>query len=441
MSGLTDKDIRVLSSYAKEGNRELYWNYLAQLPDNDGYGLLALGVVRNDSLPGRVANRFATAIAEQQATLFGNEKNVAFTERRQEAFGQDLIRNDLAERRSWMEAGRPDLALNLPYTSTLKSHDVSFEKNDLNVNCWTPRLLLVSTEHKRGEQAAEKVWQNMLDNSAAGAFRAGKTAVSVHLDMPQPAGHFYFVELSKFEGAALLQRDAVDPNVIGTMFDYHSYDAKDGSWNRTVGVPPLDRTTKETDPAEISALNETREVRLVREVKAKQFHPEDPYREIAKSPRVVSTQEPEPLFTEGRRIAAIEPGSPDYALHQQIRQGVAALDEKHGRPFDATSENLAASLTVRAREQGLEQVDHVVLSNATANQAAGHTIFVVQGDLSDPAHLLAGMPTAVAAQTPVAESLQQLAVVGDQRELARQNAQQALDARTQEQQSHAMRMG
>lgn len=56
MSGLTDKDIRVLSSYAKEGNRELYWNYLAQLPENDGYGLLALGVVRNDSLPGRVAN-------------------------------------------------------------------------------------------------------------------------------------------------------------------------------------------------------------------------------------------------------------------------------------------------------------------------------------------------------------------------------------------------
>ncbi len=149
MSGLTDKDIRVLSSYAKEGNRELYWNYLAQLPDNDGYGLLGCCAQRQP--PGRVANSFATAVAEQQATLFGNEKNVAFTERR-----QDLIRNDLAERRSWMEAGRPDLALNLPYTSTLKSHDVSFEKNDLNVNCWTPRLLLVSTEHKRGEQAAER---------------------------------------------------------------------------------------------------------------------------------------------------------------------------------------------------------------------------------------------------------------------------------------------
>lgn len=440
MSGLTDKDIRILSSYAKEGNRELYWNYLAQLPGNDGYGLLALGVVRNDSLPGRVANSFATAVAEQQATLFGKEQNVAFTERRQEKFGQNLITNDLAERRSWMEAGRPDLALNLPYASTLKSHDVSFEANGLNVNCWAPRLLLVSTQSKRGEEAAEKVWQNMLDNGAAGAFRAGKTAVSVHLDMPQPAGHFYFVELSKFEGLALLQRDAVDPNVIGTRFDYHSYDSKDGSWNHTVGAPPLDRTTKETDPTAISVLNEAREVRLERELKAKQFHPEDPYTEIAKSPRVVSTQEPELLHTEARRIAVLAPDSPDYALHQQIRRGVAALDEKHCRPPDTTSDNVAASLTVKACEQGLQRVDHVVLSNATNNHPAGHTIFVVQGDLSDPAHLRAGMPTAVAAQTPVSESLQQLAMVGDQRELARQNEQQTLDARAQEQQSHTVRM-
>jgi len=39
------------------------------------------------------------------------------------------------------------------------------------------------------------------------------------------------------------------------------------------------------------------------------------------------------------------------------------------------------------------------------------------------------------------ESLQQLAIVGDQRALARENEQQALDARIQEQQSHSMRMG
>jgi len=83
MSGLTPKDIEVLSFYAKQGNRELYWNYLAQLPNNDGYGLLALGVVSNDSLPGRVANSFSTAIDEQQVNLFGRGENVDFTERRQ----------------------------------------------------------------------------------------------------------------------------------------------------------------------------------------------------------------------------------------------------------------------------------------------------------------------------------------------------------------------
>ncbi|WP_218570453.1 XVIPCD domain-containing protein, partial [Pseudomonas sp. Kh13] len=66
--------------------------------------------------------------------------------------------------------------------------------------------------------------------------------------------------------------------------------------------------------------------------------------------------------------------TPDDSLHQQIRQNVAALDEKHGRAFDATSENVAASLTVKAREQGLERADHVVVSNATANLPAGHNI-------------------------------------------------------------------
>ena len=59
MSGLNRQDIEILRSYAEDGNRELYWNYLAQKPGNDGYGLLALGVVRNDNVPGAVANSYA----------------------------------------------------------------------------------------------------------------------------------------------------------------------------------------------------------------------------------------------------------------------------------------------------------------------------------------------------------------------------------------------
>jgi len=56
-----------------------------------------------------------------------------------------------------MEAGRPELALNLAYTNTLKSHDVSFEANNLNVNCWTPRMLLVATEKSQRDLAVETV--------------------------------------------------------------------------------------------------------------------------------------------------------------------------------------------------------------------------------------------------------------------------------------------
>ncbi len=59
MSKLTEDNFRVLEHYAKTGNRELYWNYLSQLPGADGYGTLALGVVRNDNLPGQVANKYA----------------------------------------------------------------------------------------------------------------------------------------------------------------------------------------------------------------------------------------------------------------------------------------------------------------------------------------------------------------------------------------------
>lgn len=66
MSGLTERDLSVLGSYARDGNRELYWNYLSQLPGADGYGTLALGVVRNDSLPGRVANSYAQDYAKTQ---------------------------------------------------------------------------------------------------------------------------------------------------------------------------------------------------------------------------------------------------------------------------------------------------------------------------------------------------------------------------------------
>lgn len=128
------------------------------------------------------------------------------------------------------------------------------------------------------------------------------------------------------------------------------------------------------------------------------------------------------------------PGHTDHALYQQICEGVQALDAKHGRRFDATSERMAASLLVLAKDNDLERVDHVLLSNATADKPAGHTLFVVQGEPGNPAHLRAAMPTELAAQTSVEESMQQFDVVSQeahQRALANQLEQQMEDQRVQ----------
>ncbi|WP_303637720.1 MULTISPECIES: XVIPCD domain-containing protein [Stenotrophomonas] len=132
------------------------------------------------------------------------------------------------------------------------------------------------------------------------------------------------------------------------------------------------------------------------------------------------------------------PDHPVYPLHQQIRQGVATLDEQHGRRFDSTSENLTASLTVKAREQGLERADHVLVSTATANHPAGHNIFVVQGDPANPAHLRAMLPTAEAAQTPAEQSLQKLGVSPQQPGMGLQAEQQAQGQEQQQNPVHRL---
>lgn len=128
-------------------------------------------------------------------------------------------------------------------------------------------------------------------------------------------------------------------------------------------------------------------------------------------------------------------GHPDHGLYQQIRQGVEALDARHGRTFDEVSERVTASLLVLAKDNDLERVDHVLVSNATREHPAGHMLFLVQGEPSDPAHQRAGRPTELAAQTSVEESMQQFDAVSreaQQRAIANQMEQQLEDQRVQQ---------
>lgn len=97
---------------------------------------------------------------------------------------------------------------------------------------------------------------------------------------------------------------------------------------------------------------------------------------------------------------------PGHALYQKVRDGVAALDARHGREFDETSERMGASLLVLAKGSGPKGVDHVLLSQATPVSHAIKKLFVVQIEPETPAHLRTAMPTEQAAQAPLEQPLQ-----------------------------------
>ncbi|CAD7378496.1 Smlt3024 family type IV secretion system effector [Xanthomonas arboricola] len=441
MSGLTDQDIKILSGYANLGNRELYWNYLSQLQGADGYGTLALGVVRNDSLPGRVANSYAQDYAKNQHDNGSHFPNAELSERQWEKFGQTLIKKDLALRQSWMEVQRPDLALNLPGKDVMRAHDQAFSDHELDPNCWTPRVLLQAALEKSGPQKLEQIWTNMLDNTYVGATRISNTGYETFAQMGMAAGSQYLAKLGTTEAIQMLEgRSAVDPNVIGSNSFYAMYFEKEQKWvNVSAGGGHLSMR-EETNPGRIAELDDARAVRLERQQKATQFHKDDPHRSITRSPFTASVDRLPDRMQPPSKLADIGPDHRDYALLQQVRAGVNAIDAHAGRTPDENSERLIASVMTLARQNKLDRADHVVLSQQTADSPAGRHVFVVQGELNDPAHLRAHMPTDVAVQTPVEQSLHQLEVATTDRQQAlAQSQQQEMDNRQRE--SASMRMG
>jgi len=124
---------------------------------------------------------------------------------------------------------------------------------------------------------------------------------------------------------------------------------------------------------------------------------------------------------------------------QQVREGVAAIDASAGRTHDENSERLVASVMAWARRNQLERADHVLLSAQTADTPAGRNVFVVQGEMNDPAHLRVSMPTDVAVHTPVAQSLQQMEAASLERQQTAGQHQQDIEVQARE--NNAMRMG
>lgn len=110
---------------------------------------------------------------------------------------------------------------------------------------------------------------------------------------------------------------------------------------------------------------------------------------------------------------------PDHALFRQAQDAVHRLDAQHNRKPDHHSENLAAALTVAARQQGMHRIDHAALS-ADATRA-----YVMQGDPQSPHKQVAEVATQQATTTSVEQSTQALARHTAQAGHEQQQSQQA----------------
>jgi hypothetical protein len=344
MSALDDRDIAALRKYADDGNRIRYWNYLAHHEGNDGYGLLALGVVRNDSMPGAVANAYAQGMAQRH-------DGIALSERQWETFGRTLVREDFARRMSHFDAGERDLALNLPAHDVQEAHAASFALNHVTPDAWTPNILLNAARSAAGEAAVERVWSTMMDNQAIGLSRLGKTSYGIvsEYESHVPDWRTYMADLTKAEMSALSASPQVDPDRISRGTSHYEYDGRSKSWTSYIDTDVAEfgfRSPSErvTDPALIRDLDDAREVRLERRQMTEKVHPDDPYREIARSPHTIAdvTAPPSPSVD-----AAMLARSVDPALYDDLRT----------RLPEGTSPDRLAQVTLAAKQADIRAGD------------------------------------------------------------------------------------
>ncbi|WP_024889792.1 XVIPCD domain-containing protein [Luteimonas huabeiensis] len=362
MAGLTERDRAILGEYADKGNRELYWNYLAQTPGNDGYGLLALGVVRNDNMPGATANAYAQGYAQVQQTRHGSEfaDRDQVSEREWDRFGQRLIKEDFKRRVAHLDDGRPDLALNLPVLDVQESHDQAFRDHRIDPNAWTPRMLLEAARRQGGEAAAERVWSDMLDNDARGLARAAATARHVAEHLPAPQRHRYAWDVGLAYAEAAVALPATDPDRIGARNVYYQREGE-GKWSWVVEHSQGVSTMPVREPERLQRLEDTHALRLEQQQRRQQFHPEDGHRPIVRSPRLLA-QAPE-VETAPYLVAATaatrpsdlrDAGHPGHLQYQRAYERVRLFETQHGIAESAYSERLAASLSVLAKREGID---------------------------------------------------------------------------------------
>lgn len=337
--GLDRANLEVLRSYAEQSNRELYWNYLAQLPGNDGYGRLALGVVRNDNMPGATANAYAQSYAREH-----NGK--VLSERDWDNFGVDLINQDLKMRESFLKSGDHQRALNLPGRYVQRAHDNAFENMGIDPNAWTPRKLLEAARNHGpdGMEKSEAIWKNMLDNDLAGARRGASTLG----DMARAAGMSvaerasYGADMAAAWTSAIGDRSHTDPNVIGRDDHFYGRD-RNGDWTEfttahpTLG-PPVNEMNDVRDPGLLRELEDTHRLRMQRQAARGDFHADDPGRLVGS---------PHPLADAQPRTSLPAAGADPLYASLRIRLPMDISDEK------------TAQMAMHARRSNIRNADEL----------------------------------------------------------------------------------
>lgn len=107
-------------------------------------------------------------------------------------------------------------------------------------------------------------------------------------------------------------------------------------------------------------------------------------------------------MVEPAREGPSRPGHPDHALFKQIEAGVAAQGLARGEDADRMSHSLLAL----AKEQGISRADHIVLGRG--GEGGQVNVFVIQGQLQDPAQRRASIDAGQAMQTPQGASIQRI---------------------------------
>lgn len=99
---------------------------------------------------------------------------------------------------------------------------------------------------------------------------------------------------------------------------------------------------------------------------------------------------------------------PEQALWLHAREKTAGAFAQHGiAPSHHALDCIAGCLAAQAKRDGLERIDHVVLSQHAGGEV-GRNVIAVQGRLDDPAQKLSHVETRRASSVPLSDSLRAL---------------------------------